>query len=154
MRSPRLIEVFFVASILTALEVVVFGDYFSGRVIPQFDFVSGYTEEASAWWHDGNFFSPPQWMPYLWGGYPSVSNFQNSAFYIPVGVMTIFGSLNLTSFAFLSALQVAAGAIGAYIFARLWGAGRVTGLLALVAWFFAAGFYSNASHLDIARAYS
>lgn len=133
---------------------VVFSGTITGSVIPIFDFVSHYNFEAYAWWRDGSFFAPTQWMPYLWGGYPSVSNLQNSSFYLPVGIASLFGPYSLHSAGVVSALHVAFGAVGAYVFARRFGAGWLPALFALIAWFFAAGAYSNASHVDIARAYA
>ena len=147
-------ELLVVAVAVVVLMSVVFGDTFMGSVIPVFDFVSHYNFEAYAWWHDGSFFAPAQWMPYLWGGYPSVSNLQNSSFYIPVGMASLFGPYSLHSAGVVSALHVAFGAVGAYVFARRFGAGWPAALFALVAWFFAAGAYSNASHVDIARGYA
>ncbi len=155
---PRLLsirrEVLLVLAVVVLLEITVFADTFTGSVIPIFDFISHYNFEAYAWWHDGSFFSPPQWMPYLWGGYPSVSNLQNSSFYLPVGIASLFGPYTLYSAAVVSALHVGFGAVGAYLFARRFGAAWLPSMLAIVAWFFAAGFYSNASHIDISRAYA
>lgn len=147
-------EILLVALLLVALEIVVFLDYFTGAVVPGGDFIGAYNFEAYAWWHDGSFFDPTQWMPYLWGGYPAVSNFQNSSYYLPVGIASAFGPFTLHASAVLSALHVGAGALGAYVFARAWGFRIPAASIALVAWFFAIGFYSNAAHLDIMRAYT
>ncbi|WP_158252535.1 hypothetical protein [Cryobacterium sp. Y57] len=152
-RRVGLQQVLTVAVTLILLELVVFGDYFSGANTPQFDFV-GYSEEAFAWWNDGTFFSPAQWMPYMWGGYPAVSNLQNSSFYLPVGLIAGITPFNLTASACLSALHVAFGALGAYMFARAFGLRHFAALLGLVGWFFVIGNYSNAAQLDIMRAYS
>jgi hypothetical protein len=143
-----------VATAILVLELLVYRSYFTGAAIPQFDFMGAYNTEAFAWWRDGSFFSPAQWMPYMWGGYPSVSNLQNSSFYLPVGIASLFGPFTLHSSAVVSALHVAFGAVGMYVFVRAWGLGRLASLLGLVAWFFAAGFYSNASNLDIMRAWA
>jgi hypothetical protein len=147
-------EIALVAGVVLTLEILVFAAFFSGAQIPQFDFVSGYNTEAFAWWRDGSFFAPPQWMPYLWGGYPSVSNLQNSSFYLPVGIVAAFVPFTLHASAAMSALHVAFGAVGIYVFARRWGIASPAALIGLIAWFFAAGIYSNATQPDIARAYA
>ena len=151
---PRVREASVVALLVIALELIIFRGYFSGSTIPEFDFMSGYNTEAYAWWNDGSFLAPTQWMPYLWGGYPSVSNLQNSSFYLPVGFASLFGGFTLHVSAALSALHVGAGAVGLYVFARRWGASIAVSLVGLSVWFFAAGFFSNATQPDIARAYA
>jgi len=151
---PRTQEVLVVLAVLLALEVLVFGSWFGGGIIPQYDFMGASNAEAYAWWHSGSFFAPPQWMPYLWGGYPAVSNLQNSSFYLPVGLASLFGPFTLHSAAVVAALHVALGAAGAYVFARRWGLGVSLSLVPLVGWFFAAGFYSNATQVDVSRGWA
>ncbi|WP_212759070.1 hypothetical protein, partial [Cellulomonas fimi] len=143
-----------VAAVVVALQVLTFARYYTGATLPPWDFQSHYTTEAFAWWHDGGFFRPVAWLPYLWGGYPGVVNLQNSSFYLPVGAMNLLGLFDQHAAAVLSALHVAFGAVGAYVFARAWRLRPAAALTALVLWHFAAGFYSNASHLDIMRAYA
>ena len=143
-----------VVGVLIVLEVLVFRSHFSGSNIPEFDFISAYNLEAYAWWHDGSFFAPTQWMPYMWGGYPSVSNLQNSSFYLPVGIVSSIVPFSLYASAVLSALHVGFGALGAYVFSRSVGLRPSASLTALIGWFFAIGFFSNAAHLDIMRAYA
>jgi hypothetical protein len=136
------------------LEVTVFVGYFTGAEIPQYDFMGAYNLEAFAWWTDGSFFDPPQWMRYMYGGYPAVSNLQNSSFYVPVGLMTLFGPFTLQSSAILSALHVAFGAVGFYVLTRRWNLGFASALVGLVLWFFVTGFYSGAVYVDFQRAYA
>ena len=150
----RLREPLIVAALLLVLEIVVFRDYFTGAVIPQFDFMGGYNLEAFAWWRDGSFFDPTQWMPYMWGGYPAVSNLQNSSYYLPVGLASMFGDFSLHASAILSALHVAFGAVGVYVFIRRWKMGVGVAVIGLTLWFFASGHYASATYPDIARAYA
>lgn len=146
-----LTEAAVVVAALAVLESIAFVGYFSGQLAPGFDFFGTYSTEAYAWWHDGSLFAPPDWMPYLWGGYPAAVNLQNSSFYLPVGLASLFGGYTIQVAAVVSALHVAFGAAGAYVFVRRWGTGRIPAVLALVAWFFAVGFWANATHVDIAR---
>jgi hypothetical protein len=147
-------ELVLVACAIVLLELIVYLGYFTGALTPAFDFHSTYNYEAYAWWHDGGILNPPQWMPYLWGGYPAVSNLQNGSYYLPIGITALFGGYSIHAAAVLSALHVGFGAVGAYLVARRWGAGVLPAMLALVAWFFAIGFTANAQHLDIFRGYA
>jgi len=74
----------------------------------------------------------------MWGGYPAVSNLQNSSFFLPFGLVAAVVPVMLQASAAVSALHVAFGATGLYVFIRRWGAGIVPSLVALVGWFFAA----------------
>lgn len=143
-----------VLGVLVALEVLVFHEYLTGRSIPPWDFLSHYNTEAYAWWRDGSFFSPPDWMPYLWGGYPGALNLQNSSWYLPVGITATLTTFDLHASAVLSALHVGFGALGMYVLGRRWGFAHVAAVLGLVAWFFVSGFYAHGSHLDIMRGYA
>ncbi|PVU82107.1 hypothetical protein DDP54_02760 [Cellulomonas sp. WB94] len=139
---------------MVVLELLIFHDYFSGRSIVGWDFLSHYNTEAFAWWRDGTFFSPPQWMPYMWGGYPATLDLQNSSWYLPVGLMSAVTTFDLHASAILSALHVGFGSVGMYVLGRRWRLPHVAALLGLVIWFFASGFYAHASHLDIMRGYA
>ena len=151
---PRTAEVAIVVGLVVALEFIVFRGYFTGSAIPHFDFMGGYNTEAFAWWHDGSFFDPPQWMHYMWGGYPAVANLQNSSYYLPVGLTSSVTDFTLHASAVLSALHVAFGAVGTYVFLRRWGARIGPALVGLAAWFFAPGFFAHATLLDIMRGYA
>jgi len=152
--NPRVREVSVVAGLLISLQVLVFGGFLGGATIPQYDFMGSYNTEAFAWWRDGGFVAPPQWMSYMWGGYPGVSSLQNSSYYLPFGVVAAVVPFTLHASAVVSAMHVAFGAAGLYVFTRRWGAGIVPSLVGLVGWFFAAGIYSNATQPDIARGYA
>jgi hypothetical protein len=147
-------EITVVMLLLVALEAVVLGSYFSGTVTAPWDFLGSYNAEAFAWWHDGSFFSPPQWMPYVWGGYPAAASVQNSAFYLPVGLVSGLVPYTIHAATALQALHVGLGALGMYVLVRRHGLGRAESSLGLVAYFFAVGFFSNAQHVDIVRAFA
>lgn len=153
-RASRMIEAAIVLATVLALELIVFLRYFTGERTPQWDFYNHYTTEAYAWWNDGSFFRPVEWLPYLWGGYPGVVNLQNSSWYLPVGAVELLVGYTPHAAAVLSALHVGFGAVGMYLLLRVWKLRPSAAMIGLVLWFFAAGFYSNASHLDIMRAYA
>lgn len=149
-----LLEAFSVTAVVVTLEIIVFHEYFTGRSIPPADFLSSYNTEAFAWWRDGSFFQPPQWMAYMWGGYPGTLDLQNSSWYLPVGAISAVTSFDLHASAVLSALHVGFGAVGMYMLGRAWGLTRTAALFGLTLWFFVSGFYAHAEHLDIMRGYA
>lgn len=153
-RRALLREAAVVLAVLVVVQALVFGRYWTGAVVPPWDFQGSYTTEAFAWWRDGSFFRPVQWMPYLWGGYPGAAGLQNSSWYLPVGLMSAVTPYDQHAAAVLSGLHVAFGALGVYVLARRWRLAPGAALVAMVMWHFAAGFYANASHLDIMRAYA
>jgi len=149
-----LLEAVAVAGCLVALQVIVFREHYLGNYVPPWDFWSHYTSEAYAWWANGSFFNPPNWMPFLWGGYPAAASLQNSAWYLPVGIANAIRPFDLRLAAMVQAFHVAFGALGAYLLIRTAKLGRGPAFLALCAYYFAPAFFGNASHLDIARAFA
>lgn len=139
---------------LVALELLVFRSYFGGRIAPPWDFFGPYNTEAYQWWELGSFFSPRDWVANAWAGYPSALNLQNSAWYLPVGLASAFGPFTLHASAIVAALHVAFGALGTYLLVRSFKARFSIAVLAMVAAFFAVGYYSNAQHVDISRGYA
>ena len=147
-------EIAVVMAFTIALELLVFQTYFAGLHSPPWDFFGQYNAEAYYWWTFGGFFNPVDWVPTNWAGYPAASMLQNSAWYLPVGIMAAYGDFTLHSSAVLAALHVGFGAIGTYVLAKKLGSPILVALFALVGGFFAAGYFSNAQHVDITRAYS
>ncbi|WP_129590749.1 hypothetical protein [Sanguibacter massiliensis] len=139
---------------LVALEALVFRRHWSGELTIPWDFTGTYNAEAFAWWEDGGLLHPQQWMPYQWGGYPAAASVQNSSDYLPVGLMSLVMPFSIHAATILHALHAALGAAGAYIMVRRMSLGRYAAAFALVAWFFAVGYYSNAQHVDIARGFA
>lgn len=149
--APRHREWWLVAGYLVVTQAVLFGGHWSGTTTIPWVFLGSYNAEAFAWWHDGSFFRPPEWMPYHWGGYPAAASIQNSAWYLPVGAIEAVGSFTIHAASALAALHVAWGALGAYVLVRRWIRPGAPALLALVAYTFPAAAFANAQHVDIAR---
>lgn len=139
---------------LIILDLVVFGTYFSGQRSPGWDFIGGGNPEGFAWWHDGGFFNPVQWMPYCWGGYPGTLHIHNGAWYVPIGLASAIHPFTIWASAVLSALHVAFGALGAFVLARRWGLTFAAQIFALVTWFFVEGFFAHASQGGIMRGFA
>ncbi|GAA3592513.1 hypothetical protein GCM10022198_15510 [Klugiella xanthotipulae] len=139
---------------IVLLQLAVFLTFYTGQSIPPYDFLGAYAGDAFVWWTDGGFFNRTEWVPYVWAGYPSASGLQNSGWYLPTGIITLFGPYSLHLAAILAAMHVAFGAYGMYFLLRVLRAPFFVALFASVAMFFGVGFFSNASHIDIARAYA
>ncbi len=152
--ASRLSPLVSAGALLAILVLLVFGDFVDGRSSPQFDFVGAYNAEAFAWWTDGSFFRPPEWMPYTWSGYPTAASLQNSAWYLPVGILANLTFFDIQAASLLYVLHVAFGAVGTYVLARRMGLGHLAALLGLAASFFVAGYFANAQHVDIVRGYA
>lgn len=144
-----------VVLVLLALpQLLVLSGYYRGDISPQFDFLGSYSAEAFAWWRDGGFFAPQEWMPYTWGGYPSGTALQSSSWYLPVGIAASLTDYSVRVATVVQALHVVLGALGMYVLARRFRLGRTAASLGLVAWSFAPGYFANAQHVDIVRGYA
>jgi len=150
----RLAEVAFVAALLILLECLVFWGYFSGAYAPPWDFMGSYNTDAYAWWTEGSFFHPAEWISHAWGGYPAAASIQNSAWYLPVGLTALVTPFTIHASAALAALHYGFGALGVYALGRAFRLGRIPSTFGLVAFFFVSGFYAQAEHVDIARGYA
>lgn len=142
------------ASLLLALEVLLFESWIRGTRVPPWDFLGSYAQEAYWWWEHGSFWEPVSWIPALHGGYPASLSLQNTAWYLPHGLVAAIVPLTPWVLAVLSAAHVAFGSVGAYLFTRRHGASFLAGLFAATGWFFAVGHFSNAEHPDISRGYA
>lgn len=140
--------------LLVILELWLFHGYITGSTIPPWDFLGSYNTDAYVWWTQGSFFAPIDWSTSAWAGYPAALVLQNSAWYLPVGIASLFGPFTLHSAAILGALHVAFGSLGTYFLVRSMKTTFVVGLLATAAGFFAVGYFSNAEHVDITRGYA
>lgn len=142
------------AGLVIALEFIVFRSYFRGVDIPPWDFLGSYNTDAFLWWSEGGFFTPVDWIPNVWGGYPSALNLQNSAWYLPVGLANLVTPFTLHAAAIVAALHVAMGFVGTYLLVRSFRHSFSVSTVIAVASFFGVAYFSNAQHVDIARAYA
>lgn len=147
--SPRLVSAIFL--IVVGVQVVIFMNYWSGSMTPPWDFYGAYGTDAFTWWTDGSFFHPAPWVPYAYGGFPSSLDWQNSSWYLPVGLASAISDYGPHTAAIVSALHVALGGVGIAVLCRQWRLRTPAILFATLAWSFASGFYANAEHVDIAR---
>ena len=146
-------EVFFV-SVLVIVVFFVFKGYFLGQTAPPWDFYGDYYTQAFSWWDLGSFFYPTTYLPYLISGYPSHLGLQVSSYYLPVGFVAEFFEYSLENAAKLQATTILFGVLGVYVLARKQNFKKLTSVLIGMTFLFSAGFFSNASHIDIVRAWA
>jgi hypothetical protein len=140
--------------LIVAVTLSVYRGYLNGSTSPNWDFFSSYLTSAHSWWDLGGFFDPPTILPYVLGGTPAYLDLQNSAWYLPVGIVANTMGYGSHSAAALQALTICFGALGVFVLCRRWMVSSPAATLAGVAFAFAPGFISNAQHVDIVRAWA
>ena len=139
---------------ITLFISILLFDYISGTSSPSWDFYGDYYTSAYSWWDLGNFFQPPTYLPYLISGIPSHLALQVSSYYVPVGfVAEIFG-YTIENAVRLQFVTILFGVIGVYFLLKSWNFSKSVSLVSSFCYFFTAGYFSNASHVDIVRAWS
>jgi hypothetical protein len=154
MLKSRLAKEYLSILFIFGFTLFVFRGYLTGEVAPPWDFYGDYFTQAYSWWDLGSFFYPTSYMPYLISGYPAHLGLQFSAFYLPVGFIAELFQYTVINAARLQAITIAVGIVGVYVFSRRWGISTGSSIVASFGYLFSAGFFSNASHIDIVRAWA
>lgn len=119
-----------------------------------FDFTDSYYYLTSIWlrmWHGVTF---PLWNPYGSLGYPEHLSMQSGAFYPPLLLLKSLGITYTWSVATMfQALHAFVGGVGAYALLRRFGVARLAATIGGALFLASCGFYTNAQHPDIVRAY-
>lgn len=139
---------------LLFLTGLTFSSYFLGFSSPPWDFWGGFLTTANSWWSLGSFFSPPEYLPYLFGGFPAALGLQVGAWYLPVGILHSIVGFSPFVAAALQACTIGFASIGAYILARRLQINHIPALLTAIGYFFSPGFFSNAQHTDMLIAWA
>ncbi len=142
-------------AILAAQNLVVFfRHYFAGYGFP-WDFVGSYYASTAFWTQAVQHGFIPQWVPYQWMGYPFFMNPQTGLFYPPLWIFPLLRiPYTLHAAVVLQCLHILAGAIGMYVFLRVLLRSRRLAGIGAVGYQFFGGFFSNAEHVDIVRAFA
>lgn len=141
--------------ILAIQNLLVFsGHYFNHYLFP-WDFGQAYYAFVAFWTSavDQGIF--PQWVPFQAMGYPLALNLQSGIYYPPLWLFPALGlPYTLTAAVILQCLHVLFGAMGMFFYLRLKLGGRMVPLVGALMFQFFGGFYSNAEHVDIIRAFA
>lgn len=128
--------------------------YFLGWSVP-WDFLGTYHAVPQFWIEAARLKIDSAWVPFQAMGYPLYMNLQSGLYYPPFWLFVAAERPYTAEAAVvMQGLHVLFGAIGAGLCARLLGMRWSLALLAGVFYQGFGGFYSNASHPDIVRAYA
>lgn len=142
------------AALLFTLVLLIFNGYLTGQVAPSWDFYGDYYTQAYAWWNLGDFFKPTTFLPYLMSGFPAHLGLQVSSFYLPVGFVAELFGYTIVNAARLQAITIGFGIVGVYFLSRKINFAIAPSFIISLGYFFSAGFFSNATHVDIVRAWA
>jgi hypothetical protein len=145
---------YFCVLVLVILTATTFSSYFLGFASPPWDFWGGFLTTANTWWSLGSFFAPPEYLPYLFGGFPAALGLQVGAWYLPVGILHSSVGFSPFTAAVLQACTIGFASIGAYVLARRLEIRHIPALLTATGYFFSPGFFSNAQHTDMLIAWA
>lgn len=141
-------------SLVAALSSLPFLVYTVGDFSPPWDFWGSYLTSAHSWWALGDFFNPPRYFPQLFGGFPAYLDVQSSSWYLPVSFFTLDGVYAPSDAAALQGLTIIFGCMGVFALARHLGLKDQFAALAAIGFLFNPGFFGNAQHVDIVRAWA
>lgn len=128
--------------------------YTQGWMVP-WDFIGPYYALPQYWIEAAHAGVSSSWIPFQGMGYPIHLNVQSGFHYLPLQWFAwVDWPYTLTSAVVLQGLHVAFGALGAAWCAHLLRLDWKLALLAALAYQGFGGFYGNASHPDIVRAYA
>jgi hypothetical protein len=150
--APR--NVAFLLPLVIQNLAIFWNHYFGDAGIP-WDFSMSYYAMVAFWTSaigQGVF---PQWIPFQQMGYPFALQLQSGINYLP---LWIFPATTLTytlkAAIVFQGLHVLAGSLGMFFLVLQVQGSRQSALIGAVAFQFFGGFYSNAEHVDIVRAYA
>lgn len=141
-------------SVLILFNLILYRQYLSGAMSPTWDFLGAYMTNSIAWWGEGSFFNPPSYLPYAFSGYPAHALAQSSGWYLPHLFLAEFNLLHSQPLAVLQATTILFGIIGFYFFSKKLGITPFVAFIISIGYLFTPGFFSNASHVDIVRAWA
>ena len=135
---------------------IFFRHYFAGYGFP-WDFLGSYYAAAAYWTEAANNGAGgvPAWMPFQSMGYPFALNPQTGLHYAPMWLFPLLRiPYTLHAAVVLQCLHVLLGALGMYLLLAAAVRSRRAALIGAFAFQLFGGFYSNAEHVDIIRAFA
>jgi hypothetical protein len=142
-------------AILALVNIVVFRSHYFGNECFPWDFWKLYYAVIPFWTTSLKLHVFPHWVPFEGMGYPFLLNLQSSFFYPPLWLFVLSGlHYSLHVAVVVQCLHVLWGACGALLLLRVLTNDWRSALFGALAYHFFGGFYSNAEHTDIIRAYA
>ena len=144
-----------VIAVLLGLNLAIFHDHYAGSDQFPWDFWKTYYAVVAFWTNLARHGVISEWVPFQYMGYPFFLNPQTGFFYPPLWFFVASGiHYSLRVAAIVQGLHVLWGAAGAFFLIRILTLDWRVALFGAVAYHFFGGFYSNAEHIDIVRAYA
>ena len=140
---------------LVIQNLIIYRGHYFGNVGFPWDFSMSYYAMVAFWTAAVGQGVFPQWIPFQQMGYPFALQLQSGMNYLPLWIFpatTIPYTLRAATV--FQCVHVLAGSIGMFMLARQVQTSRKLALVAAFAFQFFGGFYSNAEHVDIVRAYA
>jgi hypothetical protein len=152
---PRLVLSLAPPAVLAGENLAIFfRHYFRGWGFP-WDFVGSYYAATAYWTEAVARRALAEWMPFQSMGYPFRLDLQTGLWYPPLWVFPILRMpYTLQAAVTVQALHVLLGALGMYVLLRMVLRSRLEALAGAFVFQLFGGFYSNAEHVDIVRAYA
>ena len=142
-------------SVLGLVNLAVFHAHYFGNDCFPWDFWKAYYTIIPFWTTAVSQHVLPEWVPFAGMGYPFFINLQSSFFYPPLWFFVLPGiHYSLHAAVIMQCLHVFWGACGAFFLLRVLTNDWRSALFGALAYEFFGGFYSNAEHMDIVRAYA
>ncbi|MBL9108783.1 MAG: hypothetical protein JNM74_05915, partial [Myxococcales bacterium] len=139
---------------LTLANVVTFWSHYRGDAQFPWDFPMSYYGFVAYWTTAVSHGVLPEWMPFQEMGYPFFANLQTGITYPPLWFFPLSGVVyTMHAAVIFQVLHVLWGAIGAYALGRS-RFSPIAALLLGMSYHFFGGFYGNAQHPDIVRAFA
>jgi hypothetical protein len=141
--------------LLTVQNIAIFWEHYFNNVGFPWDFVSAYFAWPAFWTTAISMGIFPEWVPYQSMGYPMAMNAQSGLYY---PIFWIFALLHipytLHAAVILQVLHILFGSIGMFVLLNSIFKSSRYAFIGAVAFQFFGGFYSNAEHTDIIRAFA
>ncbi|HZR06190.1 MAG TPA: hypothetical protein VFA61_10235 [Candidatus Udaeobacter sp.] len=140
---------------LGILNLIIFRTHYFGRDCFPWDFWKTYYAIIPFWTTAVSQHVLPEWVPFSGMGFPFFINLQSSFFYPPLWLFVAPGiHYTLHAAVTMQSLHVLWGACGAFVLLRVLTEDWRSALFGALAYQFFGGFYCNAEHMDIVRAYA
>lgn len=147
-------ENIFPLGLLILVNLMMFHLHYWGMYTFPWDFLGGYHTHSFAWFANGSIFTPPQW--FAWGsmGFPSALALQSGSWYFPLAILdwlNITYSIKVATI--VQCVHVLFGSMGVYFLLRVFSYSIWMAVAGALCFQLSGGFFSNAQHVDIIRAY-
>jgi len=140
---------------LTTQNLVIFREHYLADVGFPWDFPLAYYAVVAHWTSAVSKGILPEWIPFQQMGYPFAFHAQSGLYYPPLWIFPILKiPYTLNAAVVFQCLHVLVGAYGMFMFLRIKLVSKPFALIGALLFQFFGGFYSNAEHVDIIRAFA